>query len=183
MFSIANDWYLLSLTPLFFVYRNIGGKLCRGEEMQRRYNAHSHWWRRHGTSSHCSGEGTSIFLYLLMVNVIFSVVWSAHPRLYCMFQNVYAVLDLYGKVTAVSIVSSTLVEDSESVKAPSLSSDSCSEGEEDSTPVREVCLLKASYFEALSVIYFNLTLNLFLFFVVVFFLQLSVRMSLHWFPR
>lgn len=100
-----------------------------------------------------------------------------------MFQNVYAVLDLYGKVTAVSIVSSTLVEDSESVKAPSLSSDSCSEGEEDSTPVREVCLLKASYFEALSVIYFNLTLNLFLFFVVVFFLKLSVRMSLHWFPR
>lgn len=39
--------------------------------MQRRYNAHSHWWRRHGTSSHCSGEGTSIFLYLLVVNVIF----------------------------------------------------------------------------------------------------------------
>lgn len=55
-----------------------------------------------------------------------------------MFQNVYAVLDLYGKVTAVSIVSSTLVEDAESVKAPSLSSDSCSEGEEDNTPVREV---------------------------------------------
>lgn len=83
----------------------------------------------------------------------FSVVWSAHPYLYCMFQNVYAVLDLYGKVTAVSIVSSTLVEDSESVKAPSLSSDSCSEGEEDSTPVREVCHLKASYFEVLSVIF------------------------------
>lgn len=53
-------------------------------------------------------------------------------------QNVYAVLDLYGRITAVSIVSSSLVEDMESVKAPSLSSESCSEGEEDSTPVREV---------------------------------------------
>ncbi|KAM9462513.1 neuralized-like protein 4 isoform 2-T2 [Clarias gariepinus] len=48
-------------------------------------------------------------------------------------KNVYAVLDLYGKVTAVSIVSSSLVEDTDSVKAPSLSSDSCSEGEEEST--------------------------------------------------
>lgn len=47
-------------------------------------------------------------------------------------------LDLYGKITAVSIVSSSLIEDIESVKAPSLSSDSCSEGEEDGTPVREV---------------------------------------------
>lgn len=54
------------------------------------------------------------------------------------FQNVYAVLDLYGRITAVSIVSSSLMEDMESVKAPSLSSESCSEGEEDSTPVREV---------------------------------------------
>lgn len=53
-------------------------------------------------------------------------------------QNVYAVLDLYGRITAVSIVSSSLMEDIESLKAPSLSSDSCSEGEEDSTPVREV---------------------------------------------
>ncbi|XP_039997243.1 neuralized-like protein 4 isoform X1 [Xiphias gladius] len=53
-------------------------------------------------------------------------------------KNVYAVLDLYGRITAVSIVSSSLMEDMESVKAPSLSSDSCSEGEEDSTPVREV---------------------------------------------
>uniref|UniRef100_A0A9J7XPJ9 Neuralized-like protein 4 n=1 Tax=Cyprinus carpio carpio TaxID=630221 RepID=A0A9J7XPJ9_CYPCA len=44
----------------------------------------------------------------------FSIVQFAHPCLHCMFQNVYAVLDLYGKVTAVSIVSSTLVEDSES---------------------------------------------------------------------
>lgn len=51
----------------------------------------------------------------------------------------YAVLDLYGKVTAVSIVSSTLVEDSDSVKAPSLSSDSCSDGdgEDESTPVSQ----------------------------------------------
>lgn len=56
----------------------------------------------------------------------------------CFLQNVYAVLDLYGRITAVSIVSSSLMEDMESVKAPSLSSDSCSEGEEDSTPVREV---------------------------------------------
>ncbi|XP_073683977.1 neuralized-like protein 4 [Garra rufa] len=59
------------------------------------------------------------------------------PAATAVAKNVYAVLDLYGKVTAVSIVSSTLVEDSESVKAPSLSPDSCSEGEEDSTPVRE----------------------------------------------
>lgn len=83
-------------------------------------------------------------LYLL-IHLHFSVVQSAHPLL---FQNVYAVLDLYGKVTAVSIVSSTLVEDSESVKAPSLSPDSCSEGEEDSTPVREVCPLRGSCLEA-----------------------------------
>lgn len=53
-------------------------------------------------------------------------------------QNVYAVFDLYGRITAVSIVSSSLVEDVESLKVPSLSSESCSEGEEDSTPVREV---------------------------------------------
>ncbi|XP_051523046.1 neuralized-like protein 4 isoform X2 [Myxocyprinus asiaticus] len=59
------------------------------------------------------------------------------PAATAVAKNVYAVLDLYGKVTTVSIVSSALVEDAESVKAPSLSSDSCSEGEEDSTPVRE----------------------------------------------
>lgn len=53
-------------------------------------------------------------------------------------QNVYAVFDLYGRITAVSIVSSSLMEDVESLKAPSLSSESCSEGEEDGTPVREV---------------------------------------------
>lgn len=57
----------------------------------------------------------------------------------------YAVLDLYGRITAVSIVSSSLMEDTESVKAPSLSSDSCSEGEEDSsTPVKEVLLQAAT---------------------------------------
>ncbi|XP_030631842.1 neuralized-like protein 4 [Chanos chanos] len=59
------------------------------------------------------------------------------PAATAVAKNVYAVLDLYGKVTAVSIVSSTMMEDTESVKAPSLSSDSSSEGEEDSTPVRE----------------------------------------------
>lgn len=53
-------------------------------------------------------------------------------------QNVYAVFDLYGRITAVSIVSSSLTEDVESLKAPSLSSESCSEGEEDGTPVRDV---------------------------------------------
>ncbi|TNM93826.1 hypothetical protein fugu_002002 [Takifugu bimaculatus] len=52
-------------------------------------------------------------------------------------KNVYAVFDLYGRITAVSIVSSSLMEDVESLKAPSLSSESCSEGEEDGTPVRE----------------------------------------------
>ncbi|MCJ8738832.1 hypothetical protein PDJAM_G00040230 [Pangasius djambal] len=56
------------------------------------------------------------------------------PAATAMAKNVYAVLDLYGKVTAVSIVSSTLVEDTDSVKAPSLSSDSCSDGEDESTP-------------------------------------------------
>ncbi|XP_062372617.1 neuralized-like protein 4 isoform X2 [Sardina pilchardus] len=56
------------------------------------------------------------------------------PAATAVAKNVYAVLDLYGKVTAISIVSSSASEDSESVKAPSLSSDSCSEGEEDSTP-------------------------------------------------
>ncbi|MCI4384593.1 hypothetical protein PGIGA_G00040430 [Pangasianodon gigas] len=56
------------------------------------------------------------------------------PAATAVAKNVYAVLDLYGKVTAVSIVSSTLVEDTDSVKAPSLSSDSCSDGEDESTP-------------------------------------------------
>uniref|UniRef100_A0A7N8XVV7 Neuralized-like protein 4 n=1 Tax=Mastacembelus armatus TaxID=205130 RepID=A0A7N8XVV7_9TELE len=53
------------------------------------------------------------------------------PAATAVAKNVYAVLDLYGRITAVSIVSSSLMEDMESVKAPSLSSDSCSEGEED----------------------------------------------------
>uniref|UniRef100_A0A3B4B3P8 Neuralized-like protein 4 n=1 Tax=Periophthalmus magnuspinnatus TaxID=409849 RepID=A0A3B4B3P8_9GOBI len=56
------------------------------------------------------------------------------PAATAVAKNVYAVLDLYGKITAVCIVSSSLTEDAESVKAPSLSSDSCSEGEEDSSP-------------------------------------------------
>uniref|UniRef100_A0A8C4EKH8 Neuralized-like protein 4 n=1 Tax=Dicentrarchus labrax TaxID=13489 RepID=A0A8C4EKH8_DICLA len=53
------------------------------------------------------------------------------PAATAVAKNVYAVLDLYGRITAVSIVSSSLMEDMESIKAPSLSSDSCSEGEED----------------------------------------------------
>uniref|UniRef100_A0A8C7M1D5 Neuralized-like protein 4 n=1 Tax=Oncorhynchus mykiss TaxID=8022 RepID=A0A8C7M1D5_ONCMY len=53
------------------------------------------------------------------------------PAATAVAKNVYAVLDLYGRVTAVSIVSSSVLEDAGSVKAPSLSSDSCSEGEED----------------------------------------------------
>ncbi|XP_063043226.1 neuralized-like protein 4 isoform X2 [Engraulis encrasicolus] len=56
------------------------------------------------------------------------------PAATAVAKNVYAVLDLYGKVTAISVVSSSASEDTESVKAPSLSSDSCSEGEDDSTP-------------------------------------------------
>ncbi|XP_041739983.2 neuralized-like protein 4 isoform X1 [Coregonus clupeaformis] len=57
------------------------------------------------------------------------------PAATAVAKNVYAVLDLYGRVTAVSIVSSSVLGDAESIKAPSLSSDSCSDGEEDSTPV------------------------------------------------
>uniref|UniRef100_A0A8C9W3L4 Neuralized-like protein 4 n=1 Tax=Scleropages formosus TaxID=113540 RepID=A0A8C9W3L4_SCLFO len=53
------------------------------------------------------------------------------PAATAVAKNVYAVLDLYGRVTAMSIVSSTVLEDTESSKAPSLSSDSCSEGEEE----------------------------------------------------
>uniref|UniRef100_A0A671VYZ1 Neuralized-like protein 4 n=1 Tax=Sparus aurata TaxID=8175 RepID=A0A671VYZ1_SPAAU len=62
------------------------------------------------------------------------------PAATAVAKNVYAVLDLYGRITAVSIVSSSLLEDMESVKAPSLSSDSCSEGEDDSSP-SEPCAL------------------------------------------
>ncbi|KAJ4949069.1 hypothetical protein JOQ06_020587 [Pogonophryne albipinna] len=60
------------------------------------------------------------------------------PAATAVAKNVYGVLDLYGRITAVSIVSSSLMEDIESVKAPSLSSESCSEAEEESTPIREV---------------------------------------------
>ncbi|XP_069042671.1 neuralized-like protein 4 isoform X2 [Lepisosteus oculatus] len=56
------------------------------------------------------------------------------PAATAVAKNVYAVLDLYGRVTAVSIVSSTVLEETESTKAPSLSSDSGSEGEEDTAP-------------------------------------------------
>ncbi|XP_037118336.1 neuralized-like protein 4 isoform X2 [Syngnathus acus] len=59
------------------------------------------------------------------------------PAATAVAKNVYAVLDLYGQITAVSIVSSTLLEDAEGVKVPSLSSGSCSEGEDDGTPVTE----------------------------------------------
>ncbi|KAM6949638.1 neuralized-like protein 4 isoform 1-T1 [Aplochiton taeniatus] len=57
------------------------------------------------------------------------------PAATAVAKNVYAVLDLYGRVTAVSIVSSSALDETESIKAPSLSSESCSEGEEDGTPV------------------------------------------------
>uniref|UniRef100_A0A665VX72 Neuralized-like protein 4 n=1 Tax=Echeneis naucrates TaxID=173247 RepID=A0A665VX72_ECHNA len=64
------------------------------------------------------------------------------PAATAVAKNVFAVLDLYGRITAVSIVSSSLMEEVESIKAPSLSSDSCSEGEEDITPVEvEPCAL------------------------------------------
>uniref|UniRef100_A0A4W5K7V6 Neuralized-like protein 4 n=1 Tax=Hucho hucho TaxID=62062 RepID=A0A4W5K7V6_9TELE len=56
-------------------------------------------------------------------------------------KNVYAVLDLYGRVTAVSIVSSSVLEDAESIKAPYLSSDSCSDGEEDNRGVTKLALV------------------------------------------
>uniref|UniRef100_A0A8C9ZFT9 Neuralized-like protein 4 n=1 Tax=Sander lucioperca TaxID=283035 RepID=A0A8C9ZFT9_SANLU len=42
------------------------------------------------------------------------------PAATAVAKNVYAVLDLYGRITAVSIVSSSLIEDMESVKAPSV---------------------------------------------------------------
>ncbi|KAJ8401740.1 hypothetical protein AAFF_G00377110 [Aldrovandia affinis] len=51
-------------------------------------------------------------------------------------KNVHAVLDLYGRVTAISIVSSAALEDAENPKAPSLPSESCSLGEEHGTPGR-----------------------------------------------
>ncbi len=69
------DWYIkLLITPKQrtsisrpqHLHSTIGGKSCWGEKMQWWYHAHPHWWRRHGTSSHCSGEGTSMLLYLLI---------------------------------------------------------------------------------------------------------------------
>ncbi|GCC36892.1 hypothetical protein chiPu_0015392 [Chiloscyllium punctatum] len=49
-------------------------------------------------------------------------------------KNVYAVVDLYGKVVSVSIVSSSALEEAESTKPPSISSDSGSEEEEELSP-------------------------------------------------
>lgn len=46
-------------------------------------------------------------------------------------QNVWAVLDLYGPVRSVSIVSSTRLEEPEGTQPPSPSSDTGSEGDED----------------------------------------------------
>lgn len=46
-------------------------------------------------------------------------------------QNVWAVLDLYGPVRSVAIVSSTRLEESEGTQPPSPSSDTGSEGEEE----------------------------------------------------
>lgn len=46
-------------------------------------------------------------------------------------QNVWAVLDLYGPVRSVSIVSSTRLDEPEGTQPPSPSSDTGSEGEEE----------------------------------------------------
>lgn len=46
-------------------------------------------------------------------------------------QNVWAILDLYGPVRTVSIVSSTRLEEPEGTQPPSPSSDTGSEGEHD----------------------------------------------------
>lgn len=67
------------------------------------------------------------------------------------------------------------MEDAESVKAPSLSSDSCSEGEDDNTPVREVCnsLMTWSY----------LMCCVWMSFLKTTFPTFSVRMNRRWCPR
>uniref|UniRef100_A0ABM5GQC4 Neuralized-like protein 4 n=1 Tax=Pogona vitticeps TaxID=103695 RepID=A0ABM5GQC4_9SAUR len=46
-------------------------------------------------------------------------------------KNVYVVLDLYGRVTSVSIVSSTMLEEADGTKPPSVTSEPCSEEEEE----------------------------------------------------
>ncbi|XP_013911588.1 PREDICTED: neuralized-like protein 4 [Thamnophis sirtalis] len=51
-----------------------------------------------------------------------------------MFENVFVVLDLYGRVTSVSIVSSTLLEEAEGTHPPSVASEPYSEEEEEPTP-------------------------------------------------
>ncbi|XP_038642637.1 neuralized-like protein 4 [Scyliorhinus canicula] len=50
-------------------------------------------------------------------------------------KNVFAVVDLYGKVVSVSIVSSSTLEEPECTKLPSMSSDNCSEEEEELSPL------------------------------------------------
>ncbi|CAM2110649.1 unnamed protein product [Caretta caretta] len=49
-------------------------------------------------------------------------------------KNVYVVLDLYGRITAVSIVSSTVLEESDGTKPPSVASETYSEEEEEEEP-------------------------------------------------
>lgn len=57
--------------------------------------------------------------------LLISNFWSVCP------QSVWAVLDLYGPVRSVSIVSSTRLDEPEGTQPPSPSSDTGSEGEED----------------------------------------------------
>ncbi|XP_029436283.1 neuralized-like protein 4 isoform X1 [Rhinatrema bivittatum] len=49
-------------------------------------------------------------------------------------KNVYAVLDLYGRVTSVSVISSTVLEELDGTKPPSVTSEACSEEEEEEDP-------------------------------------------------
>uniref|UniRef100_A0A8C5WRF5 Neuralized E3 ubiquitin protein ligase 4 n=1 Tax=Laticauda laticaudata TaxID=8630 RepID=A0A8C5WRF5_LATLA len=51
-------------------------------------------------------------------------------------KNVFVVLDLYGRVTSVSIVSSTMLEEAEGTHPPSVASEPYSEEEEEPTPGR-----------------------------------------------
>ncbi|XP_041093378.1 neuralized-like protein 4 isoform X2 [Polyodon spathula] len=63
------------------------------------------------------------------------------PAATAVAKNVYAVVDLYGRVTAVSVVSSTVLDEAEGTKVPSLSSEVCSEEEEEPTPCENEALL------------------------------------------
>ncbi|ETE57624.1 Neuralized-like protein 4, partial [Ophiophagus hannah] len=51
-------------------------------------------------------------------------------------KNVFVVLDLYGRVTSVSIVSSTMLEEAEGTHPPSVASEPYSEEEEEPTPLQ-----------------------------------------------